>query len=99
MEGERVTLQLLSDWHQGRLQPKADAMDLDAIPFPAWDLLPDDRPVPNAADHAAARSAAPEHPSAASRMLRGVLAAEGFATAIASPACLNRLYDLRVSAR
>lgn len=47
MEGERATLQMLSDWHQGRLQPfyygdKQDAMDLDAIPFPAWDLLPDD---------------------------------------------------------
>jgi anaerobic magnesium-protoporphyrin IX monomethyl ester cyclase len=47
MEGERATLQLLSDWHQGRLQPyyygdKQDAMDLDAIPFPAWDLLPED---------------------------------------------------------
>ncbi len=47
MEGERATLQLLSDWHQGKLQPyyygdKSDAMDLDAIPFPAWDLLPDD---------------------------------------------------------
>ncbi len=47
MEGERATLQMLSDWHQGRLQPfyygdKQDAMDLDAIPFPAWDLLPED---------------------------------------------------------
>ena len=47
MEGERATLQLLSDWHQGQLQPyyygdKQDAMDLDVIPFPAWDLLPDD---------------------------------------------------------
>lgn len=47
MEGERATLQMLSDWHQGGLQPfyygdKQDAMDLDAIPFPAWDLLPDD---------------------------------------------------------
>ena len=47
MEGEVATLQMLSDWHQGKLQPfyygdKADAMDLDAIPFPAWDLLPDD---------------------------------------------------------
>lgn len=47
MEGEKVTLLLLSDWKQGALQSyyfgdKADAMDLDAIPFPAWDLLPHD---------------------------------------------------------
>lgn len=47
MEGEVATLQLLSDWDAGKLQPyyygdKADAMDLDAIPFPAWDLLPHD---------------------------------------------------------
>jgi anaerobic magnesium-protoporphyrin IX monomethyl ester cyclase len=47
MEGETATLQLLSDWDANRLQPyyygdKADAMDLDAIPFPAWDLLPND---------------------------------------------------------
>lgn len=47
MEGEIATLQMLSDWHQGKLQPyyygdKADAMDLDVIPFPAWDLLPND---------------------------------------------------------
>jgi anaerobic magnesium-protoporphyrin IX monomethyl ester cyclase len=47
MEGERAVLQLLSDWKQNALQPiyygdKADAMDLDAIPFPAWDLLPED---------------------------------------------------------
>ena len=47
MEGEVATLQMLSDWDAGKLQPyyygdKADAMDLDAIPFPAWDLLPDD---------------------------------------------------------
>jgi anaerobic magnesium-protoporphyrin IX monomethyl ester cyclase len=45
MEGEVATLQMLSDWDAGHLQPyyygdKADAMDLDAIPFPAWDLLP-----------------------------------------------------------
>ena len=47
MEGEVATLQMLSDWDAGKLQPyyygdKADAMDLDAIPFPAWDLLPQD---------------------------------------------------------
>ena len=47
MEGEQAVLQLLSDWHQGQLQPfyygdKADVMDLDKVPFPAWDLLPDD---------------------------------------------------------
>lgn len=47
MEGEVATLQMLSDWDAGKLQPyyygdKADAMDLDAIPFPAWDLLPHD---------------------------------------------------------
>lgn len=47
MEAEAAVLQLLSDWHQGALQPfyygdRTDAMDLDAIPFPAWDLLPDD---------------------------------------------------------
>lgn len=47
MEGEVATLQMLSDWDAGKLQPyyygdKSDAMDLDAIPFPAWDLLPDD---------------------------------------------------------
>lgn len=47
MEGEVATLQMLSDWDAGQLQPfyygdKADAMDLDAIPFPAWDLLPHD---------------------------------------------------------
>jgi radical SAM superfamily enzyme YgiQ (UPF0313 family) len=47
MEGEVATLQMLSDWDAGQLQPyyygdKADAMDLDAIPFPAWDLLPQD---------------------------------------------------------
>ena len=47
MEGEVQTLQMLSDWDAGKLQPyyygdKSDAMDLDAIPFPAWDLLPHD---------------------------------------------------------
>lgn len=47
MEGEVATLQMLSDWDAGRLQhyyygDKADAMDLDLIPFPAWDLLPGD---------------------------------------------------------
>lgn len=47
MEGERAVLQMLSDWHRGKLQPfyygdKEDALDLDVIPFPAWDLLPDD---------------------------------------------------------
>jgi len=47
MEGERAVLQLLSDWHQQKLQPfyygdKAEVMDLDAIPYPAWDLLPQD---------------------------------------------------------
>ena len=47
MEGEVAVLQMLTDWDAGKLQPyyygdKADAMDLDAIPFPAWDLLPDD---------------------------------------------------------
>lgn len=47
MEGEVATLQMLSDWDADKLQPyyygdKADAMDLDAIPFPAWDLLPHD---------------------------------------------------------
>lgn len=47
MEGEVATLQMLSDWDAGKLQPyyygdKSDALDLDAIPFPAWDLLPDD---------------------------------------------------------
>lgn len=47
MEGEVATLQMLTDWDAGRLQPfyygdKSDAMDLDAIPFPAWDLLPQD---------------------------------------------------------
>jgi anaerobic magnesium-protoporphyrin IX monomethyl ester cyclase len=47
MEGEVATLQMLTDWDAGKLQPyyygdKADAMDLDAIPFPAWDLLPHD---------------------------------------------------------
>jgi len=47
MEGEAATLQMLTDWDAGKLQPyyygdKADAMDLDAIPFPAWDLLPHD---------------------------------------------------------
>ncbi len=47
MEGEVATLQMLTDWDAGKLQPfyygdKSDAMDLDAIPFPAWDLLPHD---------------------------------------------------------
>ena len=47
MEAEVAVLQLLTDWDAGKLQPyyygdKADAMDLDAIPFPAWDLLPQD---------------------------------------------------------
>lgn len=47
MEGEVATLQMLTDWDAGKLQPyyygdKSDAMDLDAIPFPAWDLLPQD---------------------------------------------------------
>ncbi len=47
MEGEVATLQMLTDWDAGKLQPyyygdKADAMDLNAIPFPAWDLLPHD---------------------------------------------------------
>jgi anaerobic magnesium-protoporphyrin IX monomethyl ester cyclase len=47
MEGEVAVLQLLTDWEAGKLQPyyygdKSDAMDLDAIPFPAWDLLPQD---------------------------------------------------------
>jgi anaerobic magnesium-protoporphyrin IX monomethyl ester cyclase len=47
MEGEVATLQMLTDWDAGKLQPfyygdKADALDLDAIPFPAWDLLPQD---------------------------------------------------------
>lgn len=47
MEGEVATLQMLTDWNAGKLQPfyygdKSDAMDLDAIPFPAWDLLPQD---------------------------------------------------------
>lgn len=47
MEGEVATLQMLSDWDAGQLQPyyygdKAAVLDLDAIPFPAWDLLPPD---------------------------------------------------------
>ncbi len=47
MEGEKATLQLLTDWHHGQLQPyyygdKMDAPNLDEVPFPAWDLLPDD---------------------------------------------------------
>lgn len=47
MEGEIATMQLLSDWEQGALQPfyygdKTEIPDLDAVPFPAWDLLPDD---------------------------------------------------------
>jgi radical SAM superfamily enzyme YgiQ (UPF0313 family) len=46
MEGENATLQLLSDWRQRALQPfyygdKSDVLDLDTVPFPAWDLLPD----------------------------------------------------------
>lgn len=46
MEGENAVLQLLSDWKQGFLQPfyygdKSDVLDLDTVPFPAWDLLPD----------------------------------------------------------
>jgi radical SAM superfamily enzyme YgiQ (UPF0313 family) len=47
MEGEAAVLQMLTDWDAGQLQPyyygdKSDAMDLDVIPFPAWDLLPED---------------------------------------------------------
>lgn len=47
MEGELATLQLLSDWDAGELQPyyygdKAEIPNLDVVPFPAWDLLPDD---------------------------------------------------------
>ena len=47
MEGETAVLQMLTDWDAGKLQPyyygdKSDAMDLDVIPFPAWDLLPED---------------------------------------------------------
>jgi len=46
MEGEAAVLRLLSDWDQGQLQDfyygdKEALMDLDSIPFPAWDLLPD----------------------------------------------------------
>lgn len=47
MEGEIAVLQLLSDWDAGQLQPfyygdKSQVPDLDQVPFPAWDLLPDD---------------------------------------------------------
>jgi len=47
MEGEVAVRQLLTDWDAGKLQPfyygdKSDVLDLDAIPFPAWDLLPQD---------------------------------------------------------
>lgn len=47
MEGERAILQLLTDWDAEQLQPyyygdKSDNPDLDAVPFPAWDLLPHD---------------------------------------------------------
>lgn len=47
MEGEVALLQLLTDWDAGQLQPyyygdKSEVMDLDQIPFPAWDLLPED---------------------------------------------------------
>jgi anaerobic magnesium-protoporphyrin IX monomethyl ester cyclase len=47
MEGEQAILQLLSDWDHGALQPyyygdKSEVPDLDAVPFPAWDLLPRD---------------------------------------------------------
>jgi anaerobic magnesium-protoporphyrin IX monomethyl ester cyclase len=47
MEGEIAVLQLLTDWQAGQLQPyyygdKSQVPDLDKIPFPAWDLLPED---------------------------------------------------------
>lgn len=45
MEGEAAVLQLLTDWDAGKLQPYYygdKASDLDAVPFPAWDLLPAD---------------------------------------------------------
>ena len=47
MEGEQAVLQLLTDWDAGQLQPyyygdKSELLDLDTIPFPAWDLLPED---------------------------------------------------------
>ena len=47
MEGEAVILRLLDDWKRGCLQPyyygdKSQIPNLDAIPFPAWDLLPED---------------------------------------------------------
>lgn len=47
MEGEVAVMQLLSDWDQGQLQPyyygdKTQVPDLDEVPYPAWDLLPED---------------------------------------------------------
>ena len=47
MEGEVATLQMLTDWDAGKLQDyyygdKSDVVNLDTVPFPAWDLLPQD---------------------------------------------------------
>lgn len=47
MEGEPVILQLLQDWEDGCLKKKyygdkKDLPNLDVVPFPAWDLLPED---------------------------------------------------------
>ena len=47
MEGEIAVRQMLTDWHHDQLQPyyygdKMDVPNLDEVPFPAWDLLPDD---------------------------------------------------------
>lgn len=47
MEGEAVILQLLEDWQNGCLKKKyygdkSQIPNLDVVPFPAWDLLPED---------------------------------------------------------
>jgi anaerobic magnesium-protoporphyrin IX monomethyl ester cyclase len=47
MEGEQAVRQLLTDLDANQLQPlysgdKQDLPDLDVVPFPAWDLLPED---------------------------------------------------------
>lgn len=47
MEGEPVIFDLLEDWENGCLKPqyfgdKKALPNLDVVPFPAWDLLPED---------------------------------------------------------
>ena len=47
MEGEPVIFDILNDWENGCLKPayygdKKSLPNLDVVPFPAWDLMPQD---------------------------------------------------------